>query len=75
MGRRIACPTRGLKMDSMRILAPLLFTLAVRAQTLDGVVDIHAHCDPDSMPRSIDAIDLAKLARPWHALPGPQESL
>src|SRR5438445_5910164 len=33
------------------------------AQTLNGVVDIHAHCDPDSMPRSIDAIDLAKLAR------------
>lgn len=33
------------------------------AQTLDGVVDIHAHCDPDSVPRSIDAIDLAKLAR------------
>ena len=33
------------------------------AQTLDGVVDIHAHCDPDSMARSIDAIDLAKLAR------------
>jgi hypothetical protein len=27
------------------------------------VVDIHAHCDPDSVPRSIDAIDLAKLAR------------
>lgn len=33
------------------------------AQTLAGVVDIHAHCDPDSVPRSIDAIDLAKLAR------------
>lgn len=33
------------------------------AQTLRGVVDIHAHCDPDSVPRSIDAIDLAKLAR------------
>src|SRR5437660_12548060 len=45
----------------------LLILLAVAcgqmfAQTLDGVVDIHAHCDPDSMPRSIDAIDLAKLA-------------
>jgi hypothetical protein len=26
-------------------------------------VDIHAHCDPDSLARSIDAIDLAKLAR------------
>ena len=30
---------------------------------LTGVVDIHAHCDPDSVPRSIDAIDLARLAR------------
>lgn len=30
---------------------------------LSGVVDIHAHCDPDSIPRSIDAIDLARLAR------------
>ncbi len=33
------------------------------AQTLQGVIDIHAHCDPDDRPRSIDAIDLAKLAR------------
>ena len=46
----------------------ILIVLAVAcgqlpAQTLKGVVDIHAHCDPDSMPRSIDAIDLAKLAR------------
>jgi hypothetical protein len=46
----------------------LLIVLAVAcgqlsSQTLKGVVDIHAHCDPDSMPRSIDAIDLAKLAR------------
>jgi hypothetical protein len=46
----------------------LLIVLAVgcgqlSAQTLKGVVDIHAHCDPDSVPRSIDAIDLAKLAR------------
>ena len=32
------------------------------AQTLDGVIDIHAHCSPDSTPRSIDAIDLARLA-------------
>src|ERR1700730_11101653 len=30
---------------------------------LKGVIDIHAHMDPDSMPRSIDAIDLAKLAK------------
>jgi hypothetical protein len=30
---------------------------------LSGVIDIHAHADPDSMPRSIDAIDLARLAK------------
>jgi hypothetical protein len=30
---------------------------------LQGVVDIHCHQDPDSVPRSIDAIDLARLAR------------
>ena len=29
---------------------------------MTGVIDIHAHSDPDSVPRSIDAIDLAKLA-------------
>lgn len=30
---------------------------------LKGVIDIHVHSDPDSLPRSIDAIDLAKLAK------------
>ncbi len=30
---------------------------------LRGVIDIHVHCDPDSVPRSINAVDLAKLAR------------
>src|SRR6266550_5397645 len=42
----------------------LLFIAATAyAQTLTGVVDIHVHSDPDSVPRSIDAIDAAKLAR------------
>jgi Family of unknown function (DUF6282) len=41
-----------------------LFVITTRAQSnLSGVIDIHAHVDPDSMPRSIDAIDLARLAR------------
>jgi hypothetical protein len=30
---------------------------------LNGVIDIHAHADPDSLARSIDAIDLARLAK------------
>jgi len=34
-----------------------------QAQTLEGVIDMHAHSDPDGSPRSIDAIDLARLAK------------
>ena len=41
-----------------------LIAVTTRAQSnLSGVIDIHAHVDPDSMPRSIDAIDLARLAK------------
>jgi hypothetical protein len=47
------------------ISAPMVLVLAapLMAQTLTGVVDMHAHSDPDSMPRRIDAIDLARLAK------------
>ena len=42
----------------------LLPGMPARGQAdLTGVIDIHAHMDPDSLPRSIDAIDLAKLAK------------
>ncbi len=33
------------------------------ARLLAGAIDIHVHSDPDSRARSIDAIDVAKLAR------------
>src|SRR2546425_8345004 len=33
------------------------------ARALAGAIDIHVHSDPDDRPRSIDAIDVAKLAR------------
>jgi len=33
-----------------------------QSQPLAGVIDIHTHSAPDSTPRSIDEIDLAKLA-------------
>jgi hypothetical protein len=45
-----------------RALACVFVATALGAQTLNGVVDIHVHSDPDSMPRSTDAIDAAKLA-------------
>ena len=47
------------------ILAALVLLIAMpsMAQTLDGAIDMHAHSDPDGTPRSIDAIDLARLAK------------
>ncbi len=49
---------------ALRPIACLLLTaLALPVQTLQGVVDIHVHSDPDSVPRSIDAVDIAKLAK------------
>jgi hypothetical protein len=41
----------------------LLIGLSAYGQTLEGVIDMHAHSDPDGTPRSIDAIDLARLAK------------
>ena len=32
-------------------------------QVLTGTIDIHVHSDPDNVPRSIDGLDAAKLAR------------
>jgi hypothetical protein len=46
----------------VRLAAIALLACAAYAQ-LNGVVDIHVHSDPDSVPRSIDAIDLARLAK------------
>lgn len=48
---------------AMLVCAGLVASSA-QAQTkpLDGVIDIHVHTAPDSVPRSMDAIDLAKLA-------------
>lgn len=35
----------------------------VQGQTLTGVVDIHMHSGPDSVPRSIDSLSAARLAK------------
>src|SRR5258706_14685373 len=50
-------------MSACATLSLLFLAASLRGQTLNGVVDIHVHSDPDSVPRSIDAIDAAKLAR------------
>jgi hypothetical protein len=51
-------------MTALRFPAALLAAVAAFAQVpLAGVIDFHVHSDPDSVPRSIDAIDLARLAK------------
>jgi Family of unknown function (DUF6282) len=51
-------------MTALRSLMVLLVSVALQAQVpLEGVIDFHVHADPDSVPRSIDAIDLARLAK------------
>ena len=56
-------------MNVCRWLLTCGFALALTAapagaqNALRGVIDFHAHSDPDSVPRSIDAIDLARLAK------------
>jgi hypothetical protein len=49
---------------ALLVLGALISSNAVaQVKRLDGVIDIHVHVAPDSIPRSIDAIDLARLAR------------
>jgi Family of unknown function (DUF6282) len=51
----------------MKIFLALLLCAAMTSfaqeNPLAGVIDIHAHTAPDSTPRSIDALDLARLAK------------
>jgi hypothetical protein len=49
----------------MRLLLSffLLLSTAQAQSNLAGVIDIHAHTAPDSRERSIDAIDLARMAK------------
>jgi hypothetical protein len=46
-----------------RLILSAFLAISLPAQSLQGVVDIHAHCDPDVVPRSIDALNLVRLAK------------
>jgi hypothetical protein len=61
---------RGADMKVWTIATAILLGAIVVAtptgQTVDilrGTIDIHVHSDPDTVPRSIDGLDAAKLAR------------
>jgi len=40
-----------------------LLRMAAFSLALTGVIDIHVHSGPDSLPRTVDAIDVARLAK------------
>jgi Family of unknown function (DUF6282) len=49
---------------SVMLALSLVFWLSVaRAQTLEGAIDFHAHAAPDSTPRKIDVLELARAAK------------
>jgi len=48
--------------SGLRLTFVLVASIAA-AQSLNGVIDIHVHTDPDSVPRSIDAPDFVRLAK------------
>src|ERR1700690_4219105 len=57
------CSMKGTSMRSQLAAMFLVFSLSANAQTLSGAIDMHAHADPDGVPRKIDAVDLARLAK------------
>src|SRR5271167_2642539 len=59
MGFILSFPT-SLKWPAMLLL---IAACSAQTQTLEGVIDMQAHADPDGTARSIDAIDLARLAK------------
>ena len=54
---------RRIQLALLLCAALLTSTAYAQSKPLDGVIDIHVHAAPDSTARSIDAIDLAKLAQ------------
>jgi hypothetical protein len=48
---------------SLALFCAVGLNVAAQDRPLDGVIDIHVHSAPDSVPRSIDAIALARMAK------------
>ena len=48
---------------TIRIALAFLLAAAPALAQLEGVIDLHVHSAPDSGPRSIDAIEIARIAK------------
>jgi hypothetical protein len=47
----------------VRLILLLLISAALCLAQLQGVVDVHVHSGPDAVPRKMDALDTARLAK------------
>lgn len=54
---------KALAVVAVAAVALMVDAAAQPAPSLAGIIDVHAHAGPDDVARTIDAIDLAKLAR------------
>lgn len=48
---------------AIRMVVIFLWAVAGAFAQLAGVIDLHVHSAPDSMPRSIDALEIARIAK------------
>lgn len=63
MNRRDFVPMRKYLFSLLSFCLVAVLSCAAQQNPLAGVIDIHVHAAPDSVPRSIDAIDLARMAK------------
>jgi hypothetical protein len=63
MNRRMLLGMMRFRFAFFLLWTAVLVSTAQAQSTLTGVIDIHAHSGPDSRPRSIDAVELARLAK------------
>jgi hypothetical protein len=61
--KRSSAASKATRVASLLAVGLIMSAPAVRAQTLQGAVDMHAHAAPDGTPRKIDALELAALAK------------
>src|SRR6201982_4315713 len=54
---------KGKAMRSQLAAMFLVFSLSANPQTGSGAIDMPAHAAPDGVPRKLDAVDLARLAK------------
>jgi hypothetical protein len=51
------------RLGTVRPILLLLISAALCLAQLQGIVDVHVHSDPDAVPRKLDALDTARLAK------------